>query len=65
MIKLICGIFITSYSLMFWIIHLNLIVVGKEIRDYFLYCFTHIETLIVFVGIYLITSVVLKINGKK
>jgi len=61
MIRLMCGILICSYSLMFWIIHLNMIVIEKSIFDYLLYSFTHLETLIIFIGIYLIYSVFKKI----
>ena len=54
MIKLLCGIALCSYSLMFWIIHLNMLVLGSTITDYFLYVFSHYETLLLFLGIYFI-----------
>lgn len=54
MIKYILGIIICSYSLMFWIIHLNTLVIGQSISDYFKYIFTHYETLLIFFGIYFI-----------
>ena len=56
MIKLICGILICSYSLMFWIIHLNMLVLNKELVDYIIYALTHYETLLLFLGIYFIFS---------
>ena len=52
MIRYILGIIISSYSLMFWIIHLNIIIIGNSIYDYLLYTFTHYETLLLFFGIY-------------
>ena len=57
MIKLIISIFICSYSLMFWVIHLNKIILGDNIFEYLIYCLTHIETLLLFLGIYMIYKV--------
>jgi len=45
-----------SYSLMFWIIHLNMIVIGGNIVNYLMYCITHYETLLIFFGLYLIIT---------
>ena len=56
MIKLIFGILICSYSLMFWVIHLNMLVLDKTLVDYIIYAFTHYETLLLFFGIYFIFS---------
>ena len=55
MIRYFLGIIISSYSLMFWIIHLNMLVLNKKsIKDYFKYAFTHYETLLILFGIYFI-----------
>ena len=54
MIKLLIGIFICSYSLMFWVIHLNMLALGESLLDYVIYSFTHFETLLLFLGIFLI-----------
>ena len=48
------GILITSYSLMFIIIYLNLLNMNYSLIDYILYILTHIECLIIFLGIILI-----------
>ena len=56
MIKLLIGIYISSYSLMFWIIHLNKLVIGVSISKYLIYCFTHLETLLLFMGLFLIIN---------
>lgn len=56
MIRLILGIYLCSYSLMFWVIHLNMLVIGYNITTYLLYCFTHFETLLIFFGIYFIVQ---------
>lgn len=53
-IMFICGIIITSYSLMFIIIYLNLLKMGYSIIEYLKYIFTHLECLMIFVGILLI-----------
>lgn len=54
MIKVLMGILICSYSLMFWIIYLNIIVIDESILNYFIYTFTHVHTLMIFLGILLI-----------
>lgn len=54
LIMLILGIFITSYSLMFIIVYLNLLNMGYSLIDYLKYILTHIECLIIFMGILLI-----------
>ena len=59
MIKIFIGVLLTSYSLMFWIIHLNQIMI-YDLIHYLLYCFSHYETLIIFFGIYLILKSLLK-----
>lgn len=53
-IMFICGIIITSYSLMFIIIYLNLLKMGYNVIEYLKYIFTHLECLMIFVGILLI-----------
>ena len=50
----ILGILITSYSLMFIIIYLNLIKMGYSFFDYIKYVFTKIECLSLIIGIILI-----------
>ena len=46
MIKIFIGVILTSYSLVFWIMDLNLLTIDKNILEYLLYCLTHLETLI-------------------
>ena len=58
--KIILGIIISSYSLMFWIIHLNMVIIGKSLVEYILYSLTHIETLLLFLGLYLIIVSIFK-----
>lgn len=48
------GIFLTSYSLMFIIVYLNLLNMGYSFIEYIKYIFTHIECLLIFLGILLI-----------
>ena len=48
------GIFITSYSLMFIIVYLNLLNMGYSFIEYLKYIFTHTECLLIFLGILLI-----------
>ena len=48
------GIFLTSYSLMFIIVYLNLLNMGYSFIEYLKYIFTHIECLLIFLGILLI-----------
>ena len=62
MIKIICGMLITSYSLMFWVIHLNMLVLDMSVIDYIIYCFSHYETLLLFLGLYFIISALYKFN---
>ncbi len=55
--KIVCfllGIFLTSYSLMFIIIYLNLLKMGLSFFEYLKYIFTRYECLMFFVGIILI-----------
>ena len=55
--KIVCfilGIFMTSYSLMFIIIYLNLLKMGFSFLDYLKYIFTRFECLMIFLGIILI-----------
>jgi len=55
--KIVCfllGIFLTSYSLMFIVIYLNLLKMGLNLKEYFKYIFTRYECLMFFVGIILI-----------
>ena len=53
-IMFLSGIFITSYSLMFIIIYLNLLKMGYNFLEYLKYVFTHFECLMIFIGIFLI-----------
>ncbi len=55
--KIFCfllGMFLTSYSLMFIIIYLNLLKMGLSFFEYLKYIFTRYECLMFFVGIILI-----------
>lgn len=60
MIKTFIGMLLTSYSLVFWIADLNLLTVGKNILEYLIYCLTHIETIILFLGLYLLKDLIPK-----
>ena len=60
MIKIFIGIILTSYSLVFWIMDLNLLTINKNILEYLLYCLTHLETLILFLGLYLLKDIIIK-----
>ena len=57
MIKIFIGVILTSYSLVFWIMDLNLLTIDKNILEYLLYCLTHLETLILFLGLYLLKDI--------
>lgn len=58
MTKILLGLLITSYSLSFWILNLNLFTVSFNIYEYLGYTLTHIETLILFLGIYLLKDII-------
>lgn len=60
MIKIFIGVILTSYSLVFWIMDLNLLTIDKNILEYLLYCLTHLETLILFLGLYLLKDLLIK-----
>lgn len=64
--KIVCfllGIFLTSYSLMFIVIYLNLLKMGLSFYEYLKYIFTRYECLMFFVGIILMCISMRK--GKK
>lgn len=60
MIKIFIGVILTSYSLVFWIMDLNLLTINKNILEYLLYCLTHLETLVLFLGLYLLKDLLFK-----
>ena len=60
MIKIFIGVILTGYSLVFWIMDLNLLTINKNILEYLLYCLTHLETLILFLGLYLLKDIIIK-----
>ena len=60
MIKIYIGVILTSYSLVFWIMDLNLLTIDKNILEYLLYCLTHLENLILFLGLYLLKDIIIK-----
>lgn len=60
MIKIFIGVILTSYSLVFWIMDLNLLTIDKNILEYLLYCLTHLETLILFLGLYQLKDIIIK-----
>lgn len=60
MIKIFIGVILTSYSLVFWIMDLNLLTIDKNILEYLLYCLTHLETFILFLGLYLLKDIIIK-----
>ncbi|MDD2505487.1 MAG: hypothetical protein PHF21_04395 [Bacilli bacterium] len=55
-LKIIIGINLISYSLMFFIMYLNLFTIGYNLGYYLIQILTHIETLLIFPGIYFIWS---------
>lgn len=52
--KIFIGILLTSYSLMFWVIYLNLFNIGYNVFTYLLYMISHFETLLFIPGIFII-----------
>ena len=64
MIKIFIGMLLTSYSLVFWIADLNLLTIDKNIIDYLIYCLTHLETLILFLGLYLLKDQIIIIERR-
>ena len=60
LIKIIIGINLVSYSLLFYIIFLNLFALGYGIGYYLLQIITHVETLLIVPGIYFIWSSLFK-----
>lgn len=60
MIKIFIGVILTGYSLVFWIMDLNLLTIDKNILEYLLYCLTHLETIILFLGLYLLKDIIIK-----
>ena len=60
MLKIFIGVILTSYSLVFWIMDLNLLTIDKTILEYLIYCLTHLETLILFLGLYLLKDLLIK-----
>jgi len=61
-LKIIIGINLISYSLIFFIIYLNLFVIGYNLEFYILQIITHFETLLFIPGFYLICSSLQKKN---
>ena len=62
LLKIIIGINLISYSLMFFIMYLNLFTLGYGLGYYLLQIISHLETLLIFPGIYLIWSSLHKNN---
>lgn len=60
MIKIFVGVILTSYSLVFWLMNLNLLTIDKTILEYLIYCLTHLETLVLFLGLYLLKDLLIK-----
>lgn len=59
------GIFISSYSLMFIIIYINLFKMGYNFIDYIKYIFTHTECLLIYIGLLMIIISLKKVNKKE
>lgn len=55
-LKIIIGINLISYSMLFFILYLNLFTIGYSGGFYLYQIITHIETLLFIPGIYLIAS---------
>ena len=51
---LLLGIILTSVGLTFIILDLNLLIINYSILDYIIYIFTHLSTLLFFIGILII-----------
>ena len=51
---LLLGIILTSMGLTFIILDLNLLIINYSILDYIIYIFTHLSTLLFFIGILII-----------
>ncbi len=47
----ILGILLTSIGLTFIILNLNLLIINYSFLDYLIYIFTHLSTLLFFIGI--------------
>ncbi len=56
LLKIIIGVNLISYSLIFFIMYLNLFTLGFSFWYYLLQIFIHWETLLIFLGVYLIWS---------
>jgi hypothetical protein len=50
----ILGVFLSAYSLMFFVIYLNLFKMGFTFFEYIKFIFTRLECLMIFLGIILI-----------
>lgn len=61
-IKIIIGINLISYSLIFFIMYLNLFAIGYNLKFYLFQIITHFETLLFIPGLYLISSSLQKKN---
>lgn len=62
-LKIIIGVNLISYSLVFFIIYLNLFTFGYNFFDYLLVIFTHLESLLFIPGIYLLWHTLFKNNN--
>ena len=51
---LLIGIILTSIGLSFIILYLNLLIINYTFLEYLLYIFTHISSLLFFIGLLLI-----------
>ena len=62
LIKIIIGINLISYSLMFYIMFLNIFNLGFNLIDYFLKIITNIETILIIPGIIFIWHALYRSN---
>ncbi|NLL01586.1 MAG: hypothetical protein GX265_01000 [Mollicutes bacterium] len=62
-LKIIIGINFISYSLIFFIMYLNLFNIGYDFLDYLKEIITHIESLLFIPGIYLLWETIFKNNN--
>ena len=51
---IVLGIILSSIGLSFIILYLNLLIIGYSFFDYLLFIFTHIITLLFFIGLFII-----------
>ena len=59
---LILSIIISSISLLFWLLNLNILILNNSLASYFLYNLKHLECDLLFVGFFLFIIYLYKKN---